>query len=101
MINKIKAWIHAHKIYDSDTPIVVIPATHQEDTNSIKSRVKRAFESQKQQMNARALIRHQCKEPDICTKIHCFEWEPDKIRKVSTVRIPKKRRTNLEMLKSD
>ena len=101
MINKIREWLHAHKIYDSDTFVVAAPAMHQEDTNSVKARVRRAFEAQREQINARARVAHSCDNPLDCTKIPCFVFTPDIIRKTSTMKIPKKRRTNLSMLKTD
>lgn len=100
-ISKIKEWLYAHKIYNSDTPIVNHPAMVQEDTSSVKARVRKAFDAQREQINARAKVAHSCDNPIDCTKMPCFIFTPDAIKKTSIVKIPKKRRTSLDMLKGN
>lgn len=99
MFNKIKMWIHTKILHDADVTPVVAPAIHQEDTQSVKARVRRMFEEQKKQMNMRAKVAHgpTCESPDICTKNPCFVFQPDKIVETSIVEIPKSRRTHVSM----
>jgi hypothetical protein len=97
MIRKIKDWLYARKIYGSDINTIVGPATVQEDTNTAKARVRRAFQEQRLQIDMRALVAHHCKEPDLCSKTDCWKFVPDKIVKTSVVKIPKKRRTHVSM----
>ncbi len=84
MLNKVKAWIHSKRLMNNDTSIYVVP-TVQEDTRAIEAvkRVRKAFDQQSQAMNARALKRHQCANPDLCNKNICFKHVPDKIVDIS------------------
>lgn len=94
MINKVKAWIQSKRLMNNDITVSVIP-TVQEDTRSIKAvkRVRKAFEQQQEAMNIRALKRHSCSDPDLCTKRICFENIPDKI--VHTEIVPRKTKEEL------
>ena len=57
---------------------VVTPMV-QEDTRAIEAvkRVRKMFDEVAESINAMALKRHQCKDPDLCTKPICFIHEPD------------------------
>lgn len=73
-------------------------ATHQEDTNSVKARVRNMFQSQKQAL-AGGLIAHgpKCEDPGSCKKNPCKVFEPDKIISSEVVEIPVHRRTHVSM----
>lgn len=47
----------------------------------VRRQVNKSIDDQWEQLSARALKPHdpQCEEPTFCTKMHCFEWQPDKI----------------------
>ncbi len=46
-----------------------------------RKRIQAEFEKQNKDMLSRALMPHSlaCTEPQFCTKVPCFKWEPDKI----------------------
>jgi len=70
---------------NNDITVSFIP-TVQEDTRSIEAvkRVRKMFDQCESGINAMALKRHQCKDPDLCTKKICFKSVPDKIVNVTT-----------------
>lgn len=68
----------------------VTESTRESET---KKRVAQAFAAQEQEMNARALKPHSCRDPIGCTKVICFEFVPDKIvSKPYQVRMRKRRK---------
>lgn len=81
--SRIKDWLKGRVIV-SDNGIIPVPnSTHQVDQRDIETRkrVKKAFETQKLQMEARAMKAHDTSCGDIqnCKKKKCFKWESDKI----------------------
>lgn len=86
MLNKAKAWIHSKRLMNNDIIHIVTP-TVQEDTRSIEAvkRVRKMFDQCAESINAMALKRHECADPDLCTKKICFKNIPDKIAHTETV----------------
>jgi hypothetical protein len=82
MFKKIKEWFKFKSIVNNSV-IIPTPIVHEIDTRDIETRkrVKKAFEAQTAQMQARALKAHDpsCKDLDNCKKRKCFKSEPDKI----------------------
>lgn len=83
LLSRIKEWLKGRVIVSDDGIIPVPTSTHQVDQRDIETRkrVKKAFEAQKAQMEARAMKAHDvtCGNIQDCKKKKCFKWEPDKI----------------------
>jgi len=83
MLKKIKTVLAACRIIRADNPIMVCSPidTTQQDVETLAriKRVRKMFEAQQAQMNARALQPHSCKDPLSCQKSKCWKWKPDKM----------------------
>ncbi len=81
LLNRIKEWFKSKQLIQSE--IIAPTPTHQVDQRDIETRkrVKKAFEAQKAQMEARTMKAHDpsCKDVSTCNKKKCFKWETDKI----------------------
>lgn len=84
MLSKIKLWIKSKFIVRDE--VIIAPAkeaTQQTDVRTLETikRVRKSFEAQQTQMQARAMKAHDpsCKDVVACKKRKCFKFEPDKI----------------------
>ena len=82
IFHKIKEWFKCKSIANN-TIIAPDSIVYEVDTRDMETRkrVKKAFEAQEAQMNARAMKAHDpsCKDLDACKKRKCFKSVPDKI----------------------
>jgi len=73
----------ACRIIRDDNPIRIctpIDLVQQDvDTLARIKRVRKMFDAQSDQMNARALRPHSCIDLLSCSKSKCWKWKPDKI----------------------
>lgn len=83
VLQKLKNWFKNKYLFVDDVIPVSKAASHQVDERTVATikRVRKAFDAQQKQMDARAMKAHDisCSDIETCKKKKCFKWEPDKI----------------------